>query len=751
MRVVIAALLLCASFCAGADELTIARIFASPDLNGPRLRMPKIAPDGSRVTFLRAARDDQHRYDLWEFDVATQREQRLVDSSALAADAGKPSAQALARSERARTAGNSGVTLYRWAPDAHSLLFTLGDSIYLYTFGVEPARAIERLSKPGTNLFDARISPRGRYVSFVSDQNLWVIDLRRRHLRQLTRDGGGTVHNAEAEFVAQEEMNRDQGYWWAPDDSAIAFERFDEAKVPNVQRAEFFAGRTSVVEQRYPAAGDPNVGVRLGIVPVETRGSARWVDLGEQRDIYLARVDWLPDSRHVAVQRETRDQRTLDLLVSDARDTRALFSEHDATWINLSDDLRFLHGQDAFVWSSERSGHRQLYLFGLDGQLRKTLTRGDWDVDHVLALDERAGKVYFEANRDDPLQRQIYAVALDGSGAEAPLRVSSGEGWHEAVFAENAEVYIDTFSDPATPPRSVLRHADGSEVAALEPNALDASHPYWPYHEQHVIPEFGSLPAADGQPLYWRMYKPARFDAHLRYPVFFRFYGGPGRQMINRGWGDLFDQYMARQGYIVFSLDNRGTPRRGRAFENPIFRKLGEVEVHDQLAGVAWLKARAFVDPARIGTFGWSYGGYLSLMLLAKASDQFAAGVAVAPVTDWRLYDTHYTERYLDAPAANAQGYEASSVFPYLRGLTAPLLLAHGMADDNVLFANSTRLIAALQEQGTQFELMTYPGGKHGLSTPAMRTHVYTAIADFFDARVKQRAAAPAPAKSAAP
>jgi len=739
MRIMFACLFVVCACVARAEELTIARIFASPDLNGPRLRQPKIAPDGTRVTFLRAASDDQHRYDLWQYDVATQREQRLVDASTLAAGAGKPSAQALARSERERTAGNSGVTQYRWSADARSLLFTLGDSVYLYTFGADPQHATEQLSKPGTNLFDARLSPRGRYVSFVSEQNLWVIDLQRRHLRQITRDGGGTIHNGEAEFVAQEEMNRDRGYWWAPDDSAIAFERFDEAKVPVVQRAEFFAGRTSIVQQRYPAAGDPNVRVRLGVAAIEARGPTRWIDLGADPDIYLAHVDWLPDSRHLAVQRETRDQRTLDLLFADASGARVVLSEHAATWINLADDLRFLHEQDAFVWSSERSGHRQLYLYGNDGQLRHALTQGDWDVDAVLGVDERAGRVYFAANRDDPLQRQVYAAALDGSGAAAPSRISTEEGWHEAVFADNAEVYIDTFSDPATPPRTQLYRADASLVATLQSNALDAQHPYWPYHERHVVPEFGSVAAADGQKLLWRMYKPVPFDPKQRYPVFFRFYGGPGRQMINRGWGDLFDQYMARRGYIVFSLDNRGTPRRGRAFEDAIFRKLGDVEVQDQLAGVAYLKSLPYVDGARIGTFGWSYGGYLSLMLLAKASDQFAAGVAVAPVTDWHLYDTHYTERYLDAPSSNAAGYDVSGVLPHLAGLTAPLLLAHGMADDNVLFANSTKLMAALQEQGTQFELMTYPGGKHGLSTPAMRTHVYTAIANFFERRVKQK------------
>jgi len=741
MRFIVVLLLACASGAACAEDLSIARIFASPDLNGPRPRAAKIAPDGTRVAFLRGAADDHHRLDLWLYDVSARREQKLIDAAELGKDSGKPSAAALARSERERTAGDSGVTHYRWAPDGKRLLFTEGDAIYLYTFDAAAGKQIERLSKPGANIFDARISPRGRYVSFVSDQNLWVIDLRKRHLHQITRDGGGTVHNAEAEFVAQEEMARPEGYWWAPDDSAIAFERYDESAVPLAERAEFDAGRTAIVAQRYPAAGDRNASVKLGVAALEGgRGSLRWVDLGSDADIYLARVDWLPDARRLLVQRQTRDQRTLDLLLADAHGAHAIETEHARTWVALSDDLKPLDQQPAFVWSSERSGHRHLYLFGLDGSVKQTLTQGDWDVDRVLALDEAGGKVYFAANRDDPLQQQIYSVSLGGGEVQ---RVSQGDGWHDAVFSDRAGIYLDTFSDPATPPRTTLNRSDGSEIGVLEANALDPNHPYWPFHAAHVLPEFGSVAAADGQKLFWRLYKPSGFDASKRYPVFFRFYGGPGRQMVNRAWGDLFDQYMARHGYVVFSLDNRGTPRRGRAFEDPIFRKLGEVEVQDQLAGVAYLRSLPYVDAARIGCFGWSYGGYLSLMLLAKASDHFAAGVSVAPVTDWRLYDTHYTERYLDAPGANASGYEASGVLPYLDGLTAPLFLAHGMADDNVLFTNSTRLMAALQQRGRQFELMTYPGGKHGLSTPAMRTHVYTAIADFFDRKVKGAPAKP--------
>jgi len=584
------------------------------------------------------------------------------------------------------------------------------------------------------------VSPRGRYVSFVSKQNLYTIDLHTGLNYQLTRDGKGPVHNGEAEFVAQEEMDRSTGYWWAPDDSEIAFEHYDESGVDEVKRSEVYADRTETVSQRYPAAGRPNVAVKLGLVKPRL-ARVRWVDLGKDADIYLARVAWLPDASALAFERESRNQQRLELILADAGSLhqRTVLTETSPTWINLHDDLRFLKSEDAFVWASEQSGHKHLYVVGMDGTQRRALTRGEWDVDKLLALDEKSGKVYFSAGRDDPLQQQVYVAKLDGRDAGAPQRISSGEGWHDAVFGEGASAYVDTYSDPATPPEVSLRKADGSLVAWIEPNTLKQGHPYWPYRESRVEPEFGSLAAEDGQSLLYRVYKPLGFDARKRYPVFMTYYGGPGRQFVTRAWGNHFEQYMAQHGYVVFALDNRGTPRRGRAFSDVIFGQLGKAEVDDQLAGIAWLKQQRWVDADHIGVFGWSYGGYMTLMLLGKASSQIAAGVAVAPVTDWSLYDTHYTERYLRLPEQNAEGYEHSNVAHWLGGLTANLLLVHGMADDNVLFTNSTKLMAELQQRGTQFRLMTYPGGKHGLSAPAMRRHVYTLIADYFDEMLKPR------------
>ena len=725
-----------------AERLSIDRIYADPDLNGPSPRVLKIAPDGSRVAFLRGRADDQNQLDLWQYEVATGAMARLVDSGALGEHKELSDAEK-ARRERERIAQLKGIVSYRWSPDSRKLLFSVDERLWLYDFDAKAGANLRALTPVGFEVNDAKVSPRGGYVSFVSRQNLYVIDLARGLNFQLTRDGNGPVHNGEAEFVAQEEMDRSTGYWWAPDDSAIAFERYDESKVDTVERTEVYADRSTTIRQRYPAAGRPNVAVKLGVIGPRG-GKPRWIDLGKDADIYLARVDWFPDARRLAFQRETRDQHRLDLVavaIDNLRQT-PLLSETSAAWINLDDDLHFLKSEDAFVWASERDGHKHLYAIGHDGNVRRALTRGEWDVDKLLALDEAGSRAYFTAGRDDPLQQQVYAVRLDGSDADRPQRISEGEGWHEAVFGDNASAWIDTFSDPSTPPQVSLRRPDGSRIAWIEPNELKPGHPYWPYRDNLVVPQFGSVKSEDGQDLHYRVYQPLGFEKGRRYPVFMTYYGGPGRQYVNRAWGAHFEQYMAQHGYVVFALDNRGTPRRGRRFSDAIYHQLGKAEVADQLAGVAWLKAQPWVDARRIGIFGWSYGGFQTLMLLAKAGDQFAAGVAVAPVTDWSLYDTHYTERYLGTPQTNATGYEQSGVLHWLDGLQADkLLLVHGMADDNVLFANSTKLMAALQQRGTQFRLMTYPGAKHGLSTPVLKTHVYTMIAAYFDEKLGSAAA----------
>ncbi|WP_373991027.1 alpha/beta fold hydrolase [Duganella sp. BuS-21] len=718
---------------ASAEKLTLDRIHSDPSLSGPGVRSLKVSPDGARVTFLRGREDNQFQLDLWEFNLKDKTTHRLVDSKMLVPEENLSDAEK-ARRERERTASLKGILSYSWSPDGKRLLVPIAGNLYL----IDAAKPDQARMVASGNVLDPKISPQGRYVSFVRDQNLFVIELATGKEKQLTTDGKGTVHNAEAEFVAQEEMSQTTGYYWAPDDSAIAYKRYDEAPVPVVRRFEIFADRTEVVEQRYPAAGDPNVLVQLKIV-APTTGDIRDVTLGAEQDIYLVRADWSANSKALLFQRQTRDQKKLELISVDAATLaqKVLITETSPTWVSIFDDLRFLSDNKGFIWASERSGRKHLYLYDMNGKLKHAISAGNWGIDRLLALDEKNGRVYVQSNRDAVIDSQTYALKLDGGSADKPVRLTQGDGWHDSSFARNGEVFVDTYSSPDTPPQVSIRRPDGAMIEWLEHNELNASHPYGKYLDAHLKTDYGTLKAKDGQTLYYSIIKPSGFDASKKYPVYLSTYGGPHAQHVSRKWGNFFDQYMAQQGFVVWRLDNRGSYRRERAFTDANYLQLGRVEVEDQLTGIEWLGQQSFVDAKRIGVFGWSYGGFMTLRLLAEASDKIAMGVSVAPVTDWTLYDTHYTEQFMRTPKDNAAGYAYSGVYAHLDGLKSPLLLMHGMADDNVLFTNTTRMIDALVKRNVHFELMTYPGGKHGISGRAPQRHVYGNIEAFFKKNLK--------------
>ena len=719
---------------AHAEKLTLEAITGSAPLSGPTLTKPQVAPDGSRVTFLRGKDRDRNRLDLWEYDIASGQTRLLVDSSVVLPGEEVLSDEEKARRERQRIAALSGIVDYQWSPDGKALLFPLGGELYFYDLTKSGRDAVRKLTNGCGFATDPKISPKGGFVSFIRDRNLWAIDLTSGEEVQLTRDGSDTIGNGVAEFVADEEMDRHTGYWWAPDDAAIAFARIDETPVPVQKRYEVYPDRTEVVEQRYPAAGDPNVRVQLGVIAPKTGARPQWIDLGKDPDIYLARVDWR-DPQRLTFQRQSRDQKKLELIETTLTNgtQRTLVTETSTTWVPLHNDLRFLK-DGRFLWSSERSGFEHLYIASEDGSTLTALTQGEWVVDGLLAIDETAGLAYVSGTRDGATEAHVYAVPLSGG---EPRRLTQAPGMHAATFARNASVFVDSWSSDTTLPQIELFKADGTKLATLLVNDVsDATHPYAKYRAAHQPTAYGTLTAADGTtPLHYSLIKPAGFDPKKQYPVVVFVYGGPAAQTVTRAWpgrsDSFFNQYLAQQGYVVFSLDNRGTPRRGAAFGGALYGKQGTVEVDDQLRGVAWLKSQAFVDPARIGVYGWSNGGYMTLMLLAKHSEAYACGVAGAPVTDWALYDTHYTERYMDLPKANEAGYREASVFTHVDGIGAgKLLLIHGMADDNVLFTNSTKLMSELQKRGTPFELMTYPGAKHGLRGSDL-LHRYRLTEDF--------------------
>jgi len=722
-----------------AEQLTLERLYQDPALSGPALKGAAFSPDGQRITFLRAS--EAERQDLWQYLTATGEISLLVDANALTGGDESLSSEELARRERQRVAG-SGIVSYQWSPDGQSLLFPLAGQLHLQTPGAS-ADTLNRTLGTGGDITDVRFSSLGRYVSLVRDQNLFVIDVQSGRERQLTVEGGGAIKFGMAEFIAQEEMDRNTGYWWSPNDQYLAFTRVDESAIGLEQRYEQGKDGLTIVSQRYPRAGKANAKIQLGVMDL-LDGHINWIDLGKDDDIYLARVDWLPDSRQIAVQRQTRDQKKLDLIVHDTLTGRSqtLISETSPTWVNLHSDLRFLKTRPQFIWASERSGFKHLYLYDRAGKLVKALTEGPWQIEELKAVDEANGRLWFTGYAESPLELHLYTVALDGGPIQ---RVSQGEGWHEITVADDGEFFLDHYSSPSQPPKVALHRRDGSLVTVLLDNTLNENHPYASYLADDVQPQFGSIKAADGQDLHYRLYQPATLEPGKKYPVVVDVYGGPHGARVQKNWESrnaFWHKLLAQKGFFVFSLDNRGTNRRGVRFEAPVHRQLGAVEVVDQQAGVAFLRTLPQVDGDRIGVFGWSYGGYLSLMMLMQAPADFRAGVSVAPVTDWSLYDTHYTERYLGHPATNKDGYAKSAVMPYVDKLQGKLLLVHGMADDNVLFLNSAELMNALQRKNKPFELMLYPGSQHGISGRDLRLHLFSQITDFFQRTLGTPAAA---------
>jgi len=719
---------------AHAEILTPARVFASPDLSGPQARGVALAPDGSAVTYLKAKADDVDVTDLWIADVAGGAPRMLIDGRALSPDNHELSEAEKSRRERLglRTRG---VVEYHWDEQGQYILAPVQGDLWLYERASGQTRRLT--STPGDEV-DGKISPKGGFVSYVRDDNLYLMPLAPGASERALTTGGSELKSwGTAEFIAQEELHRFTGYWWSPDETKIALAHVDQSGVDVIDRVDIGAEGGTVVHQRYPRVGRPNAVVELYVADVAT-GARVKVDLGPNPDIYLARADWAKDGKTLYVQRLTRDQKRLDILAVDPASgaSHVILTETSPHWVPLSEDFKPLKA-GGFLWSSERDGDKHLYFYSRDGRLVRQLTHGDWPVADLEGIDEARQMAIFAASKDTPVERRLYEVSWAKPGE--PKALTPAGGWWTADVAKTGGAFAGTYSDPKTPPRTGLYKADGSFVRWIEENPLKAGHPFYPYLDHLSPPEFGTLKAADGQVLHWSMRKPAGFDPKKRYPVVVQVYGGPAGALVEKRWETPADQLLTDAGYILFSLDNRGTPNRSVAFKTAIDRRTGGPDVDDQLVGAAYLKSLPFVDPARLGVTGYSNGGYMTLMLLTVPNSPFAAGVAGAPVTDWTLYDTAYTERYMGTPADNAEGYRLSQVTGRLANLRpGSLLIVHGMADDNVIFENSTRVIARLQALGVDFEMMTYPGLRHRTGwTAKPLMHRTLATMDFFGRKLK--------------
>ena len=707
IRIAVAAALVGASP-ALAERLTPERVYADPDLSGPRIKGLKLAPDGSLVTWLKPKADNQRITDLWAADTRGGAPRLLVDGAALS-----PKGRALSEAEKARRERqgiqSSGVVDYDWDEEGRFILVPVQGDVWLYE---RRTGQVKQLTSTAADEIDAKVSPKGGFVSFVRGDNLYVMPSGGGAEIALTTGGGELKSWATAEFIAQEELERQTGYWWSPDESRIALAHVDQSGVDIVPRADIGATGTTVVNQRYPRAGRPNAVVDLYI---ESVGSGRRtkVDLGSNPDIYLARVDWAKDGQTLYVQRLSRDQKRLDLLSVDPATgaSKVILTQTSPHWVDLSNDFKPLKS-GGFLWSSEESGNRHLYRYAADGSHAVQLTHGDWPVHSLLGVDEKAGAVIFDASKDSPIERRIYRISYLKPGE--PVALTPAGGWSDNSIVGKTGGFATTWSNETTPPQSALYDARGKRLRWLEENALAPGHPYWAYHDRFPPPKFGTIAAADGERLWWKMRTPPGFDPAKKYPVIVQVYGGPAGALVDHAWAAPADQLFLEAGYILFSIDNRGTPNRSTRFMTALDRRFGGVEVEDQLAGAKFLATQSFVDPARIGVTGWSNGGYMTLMLLTAPDTPFAAGVAGAPPTDWSLYDTAYTERYMGTPQDNAAGYAAGEVTARLSRLKpGSLMLLHGMADDNVTYDNSTRVMFALQGQAIPFETMPYPGLRH--------------------------------------
>ena len=676
---------------------------------------PIWAPGGKRFAHLQGNR-------ILLYDLASKSEKELLSLEDVEKAAVPPPARERFDWQNRRVSENS----FEWSPNGRQLLLSVGGDLFLYS--LDTGRREQLTATPEAER-DAKLSPDGTRVAFRRNHDLYTLEIASRKLVRLTDDGGPTLLNGELDWVYPEELDLGTAFWWSPDSRHIAYLQFDTAREFVYPQVALTGLRAIAEPERYPQAGTPNADVHLGIVSA-SGGGTHWMDLGDARGALFARVYWTPDSLKLAVKRFNRVQNQLDLLLVDGASgsSRSILHEADPYWINNNDLFQFLATGD-FIWGSERDGFQHLYLYAPDGKLRKRLTEGNWEVTELAGVDEAHQKIYFVSSEASPLERQLYSVKLSGKDR---ARISQGSGTHSFSMSPDLAYYLDTFSNLTQPSSRTLHSIDGAEWATYRAADRSLTDQY------EVLPsEIVSFKNSSGTLLYARLIKPANFRAGVKYPAVVMVYGGPGAQSVRNSWaGANWDQVLAQQGYVIWQLDNRGSKGRGHAFETPIYHRTGKTELADQLEGVQYLVQQGFVDPARIGIYGWSYGGYMTLYSLLNAPDTFRAGIAGAPVTSWRNYDTIYTERYMGLPSENAEGYTASSASTYAGQLQAKLLMLHNIEDDNVLFQNSLQMAAAFERAGKLFDMLIFPQKTHGVGGDFQR-ELLQKTTNFFDKNLK--------------
>ncbi|MGD8426190.1 MAG: S9 family peptidase [Balneolaceae bacterium] len=590
---------------------------------------------------------------------------------------------------------------------------------------------IQKLTQSKEKQQYAQLSPSGDKAAYVQDNNLYLVNLDTGKEKAITSDGKfNHIINGATDWVYEEEFGFAKAWYWSPDGQKIAFYRFDESNVKEFFLTDWGNLYPGLTRFKYPKAGEKNSKVKIGVYDLES-GKTSWMNIGSENDQYIPRINWTKDSNTLAIRRMNRLQNKQDLMLANVNtgDTQIIKTETSDAWIDVNDDLTFLKNGKQFIYTSEESGYNHIYLYNMDGKLIRQVTKGNWEVTNYLGYNENTGKIYYVSTEDSPMQRQLYSINIDGSGKQ---KLSKGQGWHSVNMSGDYKYYIETFSAPMLPPEYTLHTGNGEQVRVLEDNAQlreQLTEHKMPTKEYIKI----KLPQAT---LNAFMMKPNDFDPSKKYPVLFYVYGGPGSQTVMKnfdaGQRAMWHRLLTQEGYIVVSVDNRGTGARGRDFEKQVYKKLGQYEVDDQIATAKYLvKNYPYVDKNRIGIWGWSYGGYMSSLVIEKGNDVFSTAISVSPVTSWRYYDTIYTERFMQTPQMNPEGYEEGSPLTYADQIKGNYLLVHGTGDDNVHFQNSVAMVNKLVEASVQFKTMYYPNRNHGIYGGNTRRHLFRMLNNF--------------------
>ena len=705
----------------GQQRLTIQDIFGSSKYSSESLSGIRWIDGGKAFSY--------QQYDtvkkttrVWKYTLAGGKREVLIDGSHLYHDTSKAAFT---------------YTSYQWSPDEQKVLFVSAPPERQYLSRLTPAgnyflydlkgKNLRRLTNIAETQYNQKFSSDGSKLGFVRRNNIFYLDLAQGTEDQLTTDGADHLINGKFDWVYEEEFGISDGWAWSPDGSSIAYWQLDENRVPEYHMIDFMTQRSDVETMRYPKPGDSNSVVRIGVVSLKTKKTI-WMDIGNEEDIYIPRMQWFPDGKRLLIQRLNRLQNKLELLEANTESGKSsvLLTEESKTWIEEGYEAIILQTGIQLFRISDKDGYAHIYLVDIVSKKETQITKGQWEVEGISGIDEDRRMIYFTGSVKTPIERHFYSIHFDGSD----MKQLTAEGFsHTINLSPDRQNFLDTYSTTNMPPKIAIVSIDGKKSQMVEENINPA------IANLHLAPEeFFQFTTSDGIVLNASMIIPPDFTQAHKYPLLIYVYGGPNSQNVSNSWGrptDLWHHMLAQKGYVVARIDGRGTGKRGKEFRNIVYKNLGTWEVHDQCEGVKNLISQSFIDSTRIGIWGWSYGAYLAVSSILRAPETFKTAVAVAPVTDWHLYDDIYTERYMGLPAENPDGYRESSTLSYVDRLKGNLLIAHGTTDDNVHWQNTMQLVDALQKAGKHFDIQFYVNKNHGITGGNTRVHLFETITKY--------------------